>query len=51
MKLYDRGVYLVNGNELVQDGANAIEEVRKKTGACSFSLLKNLMLRVSYEWY
>ena len=33
MKLYDRGVYLVNGNELVQDGANAIEEVRKKTGA------------------
>ncbi len=33
MKLYDRGVYLVNGNELVQDGANAVEEVRKKTGA------------------
>ena len=25
MKLYDSGVYLVNGNELVLDGANAIE--------------------------
>ena len=33
MKLYDSGVYLVNGNELVPDGANAIEEVVKKTGA------------------
>ena len=33
MKLYDSGVYLVNGNELVLDGANAIEEVVKKTGA------------------
>ena len=32
MKLYDSGVYLVNGNELVPDGANAIEEVVKKTG-------------------
>lgn len=30
MKLYDSGVYLVNGNELVPDGANAIEEVVKK---------------------
>ena len=33
MKLYDSGVYLVNGNELVPDGANAIEEAVKKTGA------------------
>ena len=33
MKLYDSGVYLVNGNELVPDGVNAIEEVVKKTGA------------------
>ncbi len=33
MKLYDSGVYLVNGNELVPDGANAIEEVKGKTGA------------------
>ena len=33
MKLYDGGVYLVNGNELVPDGVNAIEEVVKKTGA------------------
>lgn len=35
MKLYDSGVYLVNGNELVPDGANAIEEVVKKTGGSS----------------
>ena len=33
MKLYDSGVYLVNGNELVPDGTNAIEEVKGKTGA------------------
>ena len=33
MKLYDSGVYLVNGNELVPDGVNAIKEVVKKTGA------------------
>lgn len=33
MKLYDSGVYLVNGNELVPDGVNASEEVVKKTGA------------------
>ena len=27
MKLYDSGVYLVNGNELVPDGADAIKEI------------------------
>ncbi len=33
MKLYDSGVYLVNGNELVPDGVNAIEEVVKDRGS------------------
>ena len=56
MKLYDSGVYLVNGNELVPDGVNAIEEVVKKTGAAvtkeqaaentiAYGILKNHMYR------
>lgn len=32
MKLYDSGVYLVNGNELVADGPAALKEVESKTG-------------------
>lgn len=32
MKLYDSGVYLVNGNQLVADGAGALKEVESKTG-------------------
>lgn len=33
MKLYDKGVYLVNGNELIPDSADALAEVIKKTGS------------------
>ena len=32
MKLYDSGVYLVNGSELVADGAEALSAVAAKTG-------------------
>ena len=32
MKLYDSGVYLVNGNELIADDAHAAEAVKSKTG-------------------
>lgn len=33
MKLYDGGVYLVNGNELIADGSDALAAVKSKTGA------------------
>lgn len=33
MKLYDGGVYLVNGNELIADGSDALATVKSKTGA------------------
>ena len=32
MKLYKNGVYLVNGSELVEDGASAADEVFSRTG-------------------
>lgn len=32
MKLYENGVYLINGTELVEDGKNGAEAVRSKTG-------------------
>ncbi|MDE6903818.1 MAG: hydratase [Lachnospiraceae bacterium] len=32
MKLYENGVYLINGTELVEDGKNAVEAVKSKTG-------------------
>lgn len=32
MKLYDSGVYLVNGTELIADGADALAAVKSKTG-------------------
>lgn len=32
MKLYENGVYLVNGTELVEDSAAALDEVKAKTG-------------------
>ena len=32
MKLYDSGVYLVNGNELIADGNDALAAVKSKTG-------------------
>ena len=32
MKLYDSGVYLVNGNELIPDGGEAAAAVRSRTG-------------------
>lgn len=32
MKLYKNGVYLVNGSELVEDGASAAGEILNKTG-------------------
>lgn len=36
MKLYENGVYLVNGTELVEDGALAAEAIAAKTGsACT----------------
>lgn len=33
MKLYDSGVYLVNGNELIADGSDALAAVKSRTGA------------------
>ena len=33
MKLYDSGVYLVNGTELIADGADAAAAVKSRTGA------------------
>ncbi len=33
MKLYEKGVYLINGNELVEDSATALDEIAAKTGA------------------
>lgn len=33
MKLYENGVYLVNGTELVEDGALAAEAIAAKTAA------------------
>ena len=33
MKLYDSGVYLVNGKELIADGNDALAAVKSKTGA------------------
>ncbi len=32
MKLYEKGVYLINGNELVEDSATALDEIAAKTG-------------------
>ena len=32
MKLYDNGVYLLNGTELVEDGKDAAEIIKSKTG-------------------
>ena len=32
MKLYDSGVYLVNGNELIADSNDALAAVKSKTG-------------------
>lgn len=32
MKLYDNGVYLINGNELVEDSERALDAVKSKTG-------------------
>ena len=32
MKLYDKGVYLVNGSELIEDGPEALAAVRSRSG-------------------
>lgn len=32
MKLYENGVYLINGRDLVEDGKDAAEAVKNKTG-------------------
>ena len=32
MKLYENGVYLLNGKELIEDGAGSAEEILSKTG-------------------
>ncbi len=32
MKLYNNGVYLINGTEIIEDGADAIAAIRQKTG-------------------
>jgi aconitate hydratase len=32
IKLYEKGVYLINGSEIIQDGQNALAEVKTKTG-------------------
>ena len=32
MKLYDGGVYLVNGSDLIEDGATASEQIKNRTG-------------------
>ncbi len=32
MKLYENGVYLLNGKELIEDGAGCVEEILSKTG-------------------
>lgn len=32
IKLYDNGVYLVNGSEIVEDNAQALDAVLAKTG-------------------
>lgn len=32
MKLYEQGVYLLQGTELVADGPQAQDEIRQKTG-------------------
>ena len=32
MKLYEQGVYLLHGTELVADGPQAQDEIRQKTG-------------------
>ena len=32
IKLYDNGVYLLNGTEIVEDGAQALDAVLAKTG-------------------
>ena len=31
MKLYENGVYLINGRDLVEDGKDAAEAVKNKT--------------------
>ena len=32
MKLYESGAYLINGNEIIAEDANAISEIKSKTG-------------------
>lgn len=32
IKLYEKGVYLLNGKEIIEDGPNAAEEIKAKTG-------------------
>jgi len=32
IKLYDNGVYLINGNEIIEDGQDALTAIRVKTG-------------------
>ncbi len=32
IKLYDGGAYLVNGNELIPDGSEAVAAVESRTG-------------------
>ena len=32
MKLYEQGVYLLNGTELVADGPEAAAQIKQKTG-------------------
>ena len=32
MKLYDKGAYLLNGTELVEDGRDAADIIKSRTG-------------------
>ena len=32
MKLYESGVYLIDGNEIVEDGAEALSAIKAKSG-------------------
>ena len=34
VKLYNQGVYLLNGSEIVPDGADAVREIEGKVGHC-----------------
>ena len=33
IKLYDNGVYLVNGTQMIEDHPNVVAEISAKTGA------------------